>query len=352
MSKIKQIKDIRRQHLLNKSKLIDVAKSNAITELLDIFNINYSVIDADGNYIMQNNSMVSDISQGNIKAQSIDARSWADCEKVIQSRTRKVVEEEFNGRYYLSVKQPVVSDDESIGIIILSFDITERKQAEIAKEEFLANMSHDFRIPFSGITSMAGYLLDSETDPVKKEFLSTIAQSSKSFLHLLNQILELSSSSNENLRCTDFNIHDELIQVVNMFQAELKTKDLSLSFDCPDTIVNTDKLKLSKILMNLLGNAIKFTELGSIKIYVEFNPMLTMTVKDTGMGISDEHQKHVFDKFYKVTPSNRTGAFKGSGLGLHIVQKTVKELGGFITLQSELGKGSSFTVSLPVKELA
>lgn len=350
MSKVKQLKEVRRQHLLNKSKLIDVAKSNAITELLDIFKINYSVIGADGNYIMQNNAMVADISQGNVKAQLIDATSWADCEKVMQSRTRKVVEEEFKGRYYLSVKQPVVIDGESIGIIILSFDITERKQAEIAKEEFLANMSHDFRIPFSGITSMAGYLLDHETDPIKKEFLTTITQSSKSFLNLLNQILELSSSTNEDLRCTDFNIHEELSQVVNMFQAELKIKLLSLSFDCPDIIVNTDNLKLSKILINLLGNAIKFTELGSIQISIEFNPTLTMTVKDSGIGISKEHQARIFDKFYKVTPSYRTGAFKGTGLGLYIVQRTVKELGGFITLESDLGKGSSFIVSLPIKK--
>lgn len=328
--------------------------------LFNILDVHLFAIAKDGSYFVKNKILQEAIDKlypiekpEVLNAKDIDPVAWDDCCYVMESGKTKVQEEHApNGHYYLSVKSPLVHKAEVIGVIGIAIDITKQKQAELAKEEFLANMSHDLRIPFSGILSMADYLYQHETDELKREFLGNIVQSSKSFLDFLSQILELTKSDigAETAYSSRFNIGEEVNEIVAMFQAELKIKGLTLIVDCPSAIIKTDKLKLAKILLNLLGNAIKFTESGTIQIQVRLNPILTITVKDTGVGISEEHQSRIFDKFYKITPSYKTGMFKGSGLGLYIVQETVKSLGGFISLESKLNQGSSFTVSLPIQQ--
>jgi two-component system aerobic respiration control sensor histidine kinase ArcB len=328
--------------------------------VFNALNISWFAVNKEGKVLVWNDNLKELVKKlfpnkdlDNIRVSEIDELAWENLVSIMQNSNTETIEEQApNGHWYLSVKSPLIINGVVEGVAGIAIDITKQKQAEIAKAEFLANMSHDLKIPFSGIYSMADYLYQHETDPTKKEFLSDIVQSSKGFLSLLSQILELSHLNDEPLTSTHFNLQAEVNEVSTMFQAELKVKGLSLDIDCPNAIINSDKFKLSKILLNLLGNAIKFTENGHIQIHVNFNPTLNITVKDTGIGISEEHQNHIFDKFYKIVPSYKTGIFKGTGLGLYIVQKTVKELGGFVTVESKLGDGSCFTVSLPVKNAA
>lgn len=329
--------------------------------VFNALNISWFVVDKEGKVLVWNDTLKSLVKKlfpnkniDNIRVAEVDDLAWKNLVSIMQNSNTETVEEQApNGRWYLSVKSPLIINSKVEGVAGIAIDITKQKQAELAKEEFLANMSHDLRIPFSGIMSLADYLYQHETDELKKEFLGNIVQSSKEFLGFLTQILELTKAdvSAETPLASCFNILDEANKVITMFQAELKMKDLSLALECPNAVIKTDKLKLAKILLNLLGNAIKFTESGKIQIQVRLDPILTITIKDTGVGISEEHQSRIFDKFYKIKPSYKTGAFKGSGLGLYIVQETVKSLGGFITVESELGKGSSFTVSLPVQKV-
>ncbi len=339
--------------------LLDETIFDALFNVLNI--IHLFAIAKNGTYIVKNKILDETISKlyllknkkpPVLNAKDIDPVAWDDCCYVMETGKTKVQEEQApNGRYYLSVKSPLIHNNQVIGVIGIAVDITDKKQAELAKDEFLANMSHDLRIPFSGIFSMAEYLHQHETDVFKKECLGNIVHSSKSFLSILNQILEL-ANSDEEISYTRFNIQDEIKLLVMTFEAELKIKGLGLTIDCPEAIIKTDKVKLSKVLLNLLGNAVKFTEKGYIQIHVSLEPTLSITIKDTGIGIVEEHQAHIFKKFYKITPSYKSGNFKGSGLGLYIVQKTVEELGGFVTVESKLGEGSSFTISLPVKRVA
>lgn len=343
MPKIKQIKEAYKRRSINKNRLIEVAKSNAITELLDVINVNYSVIDADGNYISQNNSMITDISQGEVNAQLIDPISWADCQKVMESHSRKVVEEQFDGRYYLSVKQPVLSGEECIGIIILSFDITERKQAELAKTEFLENMSHDLRTPFSGILSLTEYLYNKEEEPEKKELLGEIKNSGKRLLALLNQVLELARQGSYPIDLKDFSLLEVIQEVVDLVHAEAKHKGLTITVSCPALTVHSDRARFSRILLNLLGNAVKYTEKGVINIKVKETPLKIM-IEDTGEGIPTDALETIFARFSKLRPSYKRQNYDGAGIGLHIAREYARELGGDITVTSEVGKGSCFTL--------
>jgi two-component system aerobic respiration control sensor histidine kinase ArcB len=363
MTKLKHIKEEAKQrHLLNKNKLIEVAKSNAITELLDIIGVNYSVIDTDGNYIMQNNSMMADISKGQIKAQDIDAISWADCQQVMESCKRKVVEEQFESRYYLSVKQPVLNNTNCIGIIVLSFDITERillereliylkakEEVEEYKDIFLKNMQHDLRTPFSGILSVSEVLLDTEKDIARKELHTMVIGSAKRLLQLLDQVLEVSKLGENPINYTEFNLQILVTEVVQLLTAEIQIKGIALSITCPDCAIKNDRMRLNRILLNLLGNAVKFTERGTISIKITLESDLMIEVSDTGMGIPQDKLDFIFDKFAKVRLSNKEHSFSGSGIGLHIVKQFVNELGGTISVKSQLGEGSTFKISLPFR---
>lgn|GEM_PF-1903818 len=333
--------------------LSDKAIFNALFNALEI---HLFAIAKDGNYIVKNQILDQAISKLypsekpiHINAKEIDEVAWEDCCEIMNSGKTRVKEERApNGRYYLSVKSPLRNKDEVVGVIGIAVDITDKKQAEIAKEEFLANMSHDLRIPFSGICSMADYLYHIETDVVKKEFLGNIVESSKGFLNLLTQILDLSQIQQTKSRLLNCNIRDEINQLAMMFQAELKIKGLDLIVDCPNVIIKTDRLKLAKILLNLLGNAIKFTQEGYIKIQVIIARNLNIKVIDTGIGIEKKHQIQIFEKFYKVKPSIKPHAPKGSGLGLFIVEQAVRELGGTLNLKSKPGQGSVFDLALPL----
>lgn len=233
-------------------------------------------------------------------------------------------------------------------------------QATQAKTEFLASMSHELRTPLSGVIGMLELMLESPLTAEQKEQLTTAQSCARSLLALLNDLLDLSKieAGCMVLEEIPFEPRHLLADCVKMYRARAKGKGISITWsvaaDVPRVLVG-DPLRVRQILSNLLSNAVKFTSFGSVRAELKLAPESThpskpvcacFEVADTGLGISAEQQSAIFDKFAQAdgTISRRFG---GTGLGLAIVKKLTELQGGHITLESEIGKGSCFSVLLP-----
>ena len=222
------------------------------------------------------------------------------------------------------------------------------------KSDFLATISHELRTPLNSILGFSEVLLSSNQLSEKQQrWVRNIQTSGERLLALINDILDLAriEAGKMQVRLEDFSIPDVCEGLLNMFRplAEKKNIDLrgQIAPDIP--ILRQDVGKLQQILQNLLSNAIKFTpEGGRVLLKAEADPFhIVLTVTDTGVGIAPEEQERVFEKFRQAgNPLTREHA--GTGLGLSIVRELAKLLGGDVTLQSELGRGSTFTVRLPL----
>jgi signal transduction histidine kinase len=223
------------------------------------------------------------------------------------------------------------------------------------KSDFLATMSHELRTPLNSILGFSDVLLSSPhlTDK-EQRWVQNIRSSGGQLLSLINDILDLAKieAGKMQVRLEEFSILDICEGLVNMFRplAEKKNIDLRGQVDPNLPLLRQDVGKLQQILSNLLSNAIKFTpEGGRVSLKVEAEPShFVMTVADTGVGIAPEDQELVFEKF-RQSGNPLTREHAGTGLGLSIVRELSKLLGGEVTLHSELGRGSTFTVRLPVQ---
>lgn len=264
-----------------------------------------------------------------------------------------------------------------VGLLGITIDITNQKgieaelrmakeKAEIAnhaKTEFIANVSHDIRTPLTGIIGFSEYLKDHLNKEENKEIAESINLSGVQLLSLLNGVLEVVSVDNmgeEQLIHQSFDLPQLITDLCQLEQPAIEAHNLQLfqhmDKEIPRYLVS-DKMKLHRILLNLIGNAIKFTEQGSISLevrlleYIENKVKLKFSVIDTGIGIPLAAQSQVFDRFYKVSSSYK-GKFTGNGIGLHIVQKYIHLLGGDIQFNSIEGKGTTFSffLTLPIGE--
>jgi signal transduction histidine kinase/CheY-like chemotaxis protein len=254
-----------------------------------------------------------------------------------------------------------------IPVIIIGGIFSRNKQvieeSSHAKTEFIANMSHDIRTPLTGIINFSHYLKEQDklSGATRKELAEDIYLASEQLLSLLNNVLEVVSAD----KATDSDVvpksFDLLKMIEDLIQLEkpaIRSHDLeikqSIDPNIPRYIVS-DKTKLQRILINLIGNAIKFTEKGYIELAADLHKInakkatIIFSVRDTGIGISEEDQKQIFERFFRISPSYR-GQYLGSGIGLHIVQKYVQLLGGKIKVHSVFGKGTTFlvTFSFPI----
>ncbi len=231
------------------------------------------------------------------------------------------------------------------------------EQANMAKTQFLANMSHDIRTPMNVIIGMTRLILDTELTNEQQKFLENIRVSSDGLLGLLNDILDFSKIEAGQLLIAnnDFNFLKMLENLESILKHNATEKGLELKF--PENLdelpiyVNGDELRLRQILLNLIGNAIKFTHHGSVTIEVdaktqaEEDIFFHFVVHDTGIGIPDEKLKEIFASFSQAD-SSITREFGGSGLGLTICKQLIEMMGGEIWIESEEGRGSSFHFSL------
>ncbi|MBA4251824.1 MAG: hypothetical protein C0425_06110 [Chlorobiaceae bacterium] len=230
------------------------------------------------------------------------------------------------------------------------------EEATELKSLFLATMSHELRTPMNAVLGLTELVLeDSSINPKNKERLTVVLRSGKRLLNLINDILDLSKieAGKMELNNENFLLNDLVSEVTA--QIEPMASDKNLKFTVikkfpPNIFVNSDKGKILQVILNLLGNAIKFTDNGSVQLKIEKleNNWLSFDVIDTGVGISAAQQKIIFEEFRQVDSSS-TRKFSGSGLGLSISKKLTRLFKGTLTVNSELGKGSTFSFSLPVE---
>ncbi len=246
----------------------------------------------------------------------------------------------------------------------LSRDIEEKAKKEAERynnlqSEFLANMSHEIRTPLNGIIGNSELLLKTKDSKGQQEHIEAIVQSGQMLLSLVNNVLDLSKLESKKLELnpTYFYVNEIFNQVESVFISIARKKNIQLNFyidkSVPASLIG-DASQLKQILVNLVGNALKFTHEGAVSIAVSANiekeeVNLYFEISDTGIGISEEHQQRIFDRFYQVNQRfNRE--FQGTGLGLIIAKNLIELMEGAIWVDSEVGKGSVFSFSVKMKE--
>jgi len=276
-----------------------------------------------------------------------------------------------DGSFYwvIATIAPILDDDgKPVQYISIRADITANKRAEeslrVAKEaaeaasraksEFLANVSHEIRTPMNGVLGMLDLALDTPLADDQRDYLDTARQSADALMGIINDILDLSKieAGRLDIHPEDFSLTEFLRQSTQMFTHRCQTKGLRFILDLDPALperVHGDALRLRQVLTNLLGNAVKFTDTGSVTLMVHPDERghIRFKVRDTGIGIPPEKQQGIFEAFTQADGSI-TRRFGGTGLGLTISERLVRMMSGSLSVHSDIGQGSEFAFAIPL----
>ncbi|MFZ4411934.1 MAG: response regulator [Bacteroidales bacterium] len=229
-------------------------------------------------------------------------------------------------------------------------------EANHLKTNFLSNMSHELRTPLNSVIALSGVLNRRLAQQIPEEeysYIEVIERNGKHLLELINDILDISriEAGYEEMEISKFSVNNLISNVVSMIHPQAEQKDIDLFYNNDDSniIIYSDTQKCHHILQNIIANAVKFTEKGKVEVSVHQDiDTVVFTISDTGIGIDQNHILHIFDEFRQADGST-SRKFGGSGLGLAIAKKYALLLGGNISVNSTLGKGSEFILSLPLR---
>lgn len=253
-------------------------------------------------------------------------------------------------------RNPQSVDPNKPEMICINYDITELKDSQLKRERaeeldrlksaFLANMSHEIRTPLNAIVGFSQLLAETDDPEERHEFVEIIDSNNRMLLQLISDILDLAKieSGTMDFKFADMNVKEVINEIVTSFRIKMPDNvALIAPQDSPECQIYSDRMRLTQVISNFLNNAIKYTSEGCITLAYEIiGDEIKFSVTDTGDGMSQEIQAHIFDRFYKGNTFKQ-----GTGLGLSICETIVNRLGGRIGVNSELGKGSTFWFTHP-----
>ncbi|MCA9081193.1 MAG: response regulator [Planctomycetaceae bacterium] len=293
------------------------------------------------------------------------------------NREEQILSETGERRWILTTKVPLRgADDKIVGVVGIARDISKRKQAEVelqaakeaaevanrAKSEFLANMSHEIRTPMNAIMGMTELVLDSTLKPQQRDYLETVQESAESLLAIINDILDFSKIESGRLELDPYplDLRELMSESIKPLALRAHAKGLELACHVANDVpqyITADGLRLRQIVVNLVGNAIKFTESGEVVLEVgcdgfrDGDHELSFAVRDTGIGIDEEQQKRIFRAFEQADMST-TRRYGGTGLGLAISGRLAELMHGHMWVESTVGQGSTFHFTSKFAEVA
>lgn len=386
------VKDIsekkKMEEVLRKYEMELVQNQKRLQSVLDNATSFIYIKDLDGKYLVTNQQFKQTFNVNDEKVLSKTAFDFANAEQakrftdydkeVIRTckhlEFEEIIEMADGKHHFLITKFPLLDSQNNIyGLSGIGTDITERvryeeqliqakKIAEDAKklqEQFLANMSHEIRTPMNGIQGMTDLLLETKLNEEQIDFTKTIKRSSDNLLVIINDILDFSKIQAGKLTIEeiDFKLSEVVENINAIFKHRLQEKKLHFRFDIDNSvpkILNGDPYRLNQILVNLLGNAIKFTHEGGVTIKVSVQKQTTekavfnFTMTDTGIGIQEDKINEIFESFTQASIET-SRKYGGTGLGLAITKQLLELQGGSISVESKINIGTTFIFSIPYK---
>jgi two-component system phosphate regulon sensor histidine kinase PhoR len=310
------------------------------------------VLDEDGRVLLTNASFVEIVGveapEGKLYWEVLRLPGLGDLvTSVLEAKSNRTCEISFGGRVFLCSGDYLVSRG---GVVVIMHEITELRNVGKLKKDFVLNLSHELRTP---LTAIKGFLetLDEEVTDEGRRYLGILMRHTERLAHIVDDLLLLSELEDRQTRLELENLDlVELVgNVIRIFERPTAEKNLKIEVDLEGhpPVIRGDRFKLEQVFINLIANAVKYTETGVVKIMLRTEDSdAVIEVEDTGIGIPEEHQSRVFERFYVVDKS-RSRRLGGTGLGLSIVKHIVLLHNGSIEVESVPGRGSKFRVRLP-----
>ena len=310
------------------------------------------VVDKGGKIILTNESFEKIVKSNHIDGkfywEVVRNPKFGELMKKVAYEKRNLVEEvEFYNRFFLCSATFLKLQEE---VVVILHDITEIKNLEKIKKDFVVNASHELRTPLTAIKGFTETL--EEVDEKNQHYLDIIKRHTDRLINIVDDLilLEELEERGTKLELEEVDVKDVVANVLKIFEPKLKEKNLVVKSTADDNLlaIRADPFKLEQLFLNLIDNAIKYTEKGEIRIALkQRDDQIMIEIADTGIGISEEHQPRVFERFYVVDKA-RSRRFGGTGLGLAIAKHIVLLHNGTIDLESSPGVGTKFKIILPV----